>query len=281
MEFSLESQKRLVILFALYELGGSAKRIKVLEYIQSQSYWLKNDQNDETLQTRNEKKWRNDLSFVREHLAREGYMTRLLPGIWSITNKGMNYLNHILIQNLRMVNYDPSFLLSKICFDKIRQYRIQMEQSADSIFLSQVYFDNFNRENSNNSSVPKRRNISKTGSYPRSSTLSRKALQLAGHRCTIHLEHPSFLRRDLDVLYMEPHHFIPIEMTAYFQVNLDVLDNIFCLCSNCHNQIHYGRKEDARQLVETLFSLRKDKICQMLGREITLQELYQIYDIAD
>ncbi len=78
---------------------------------------------------------------------------------------------------------------------------------------------------------------------------------------------------------MEPHHLIPMSMTDYFGVSLDREQNIFSLCSNCHNQIHYGKKEAVQQMISKLFLSREQEICSILGRSITLQEIYQIYKV--
>ena len=97
--------------------------------------------------------------------------------------------------------------------------------------------------------------------------------------CEINWDHASFLRRNGHVLYMEPHHLIPISFTDYFGVNLDREQNIFSICSNCHNQIHYGTQEDVRKLITKLFLLRVKEICSILGREISVEEIYRIYGV--
>lgn len=39
---------------------------------------------------------------------------------------------------------------------------------------------------------------------------------------------------------MEPHHLIPLQYHEEFEWSLDVEANVVSLCSECHNQIHYG-----------------------------------------
>ena len=78
---------------------------------------------------------------------------------------------------------------------------------------------------------------------------------------------------------MEPHHLIPMAKTDHFGVSLDREQNIFSLCSNCHNQIHYGKKEDVQRLISKLFLSREQEICSILGRKITLEEIYQFYNV--
>lgn len=78
---------------------------------------------------------------------------------------------------------------------------------------------------------------------------------------------------------MEPHHLIPLSQTDAFEVSLDREQNIVSLCSNCHNQIHYGRKEDVRALLSQLFQARKEPLAAILGQAITLEDLFRIYHV--
>ncbi len=60
-----------------------------------------------------------------------------------------------------------------------------------------------------------------------------------------------------------------------FDVSLDIEENIVSLCSNCHNQLHYGR--DIRHLLDALFDARKE-LLSAAGINITIEELYAMYD---
>ncbi len=112
-------------------------------------------------------------------------------------------------------------------------------------------------------------------SYKRDKKKSINALRKARHKCEIDVTHPSFVRRNSDQTYTEPHHLIPMGFSDRFDVSLDVEENIVSLCSNCHNQLHYGR--DIRPLLDSLFALRKD-LLKSAGIEITIEELYEMYD---
>ena len=83
-----KEQKWLVLLRCLSELNGGAQRSVVLQYINDQGYWCKNDQNDTLRRTRNEMAWRNDFSFERQHLVEYGYMEQKGQGRWAITPSG-------------------------------------------------------------------------------------------------------------------------------------------------------------------------------------------------
>lgn len=111
--------------------------------------------------------------------------------------------------------------------------------------------------------------------YPRSRQVAINALAHAKHLCEIDNEHPTFIRKGSDKNYTEPHHLIPMAYSDQFNVSLDVEENIVSLCSNCHNQLHYG--EGANELIEKLYSSRKDDL-KKVGINISLVELKKMYD---
>lgn len=60
-----------------------------------------------------------------------------------------------------------------------------------------------------------------------------------------------------------------------FENSLDVEANIVCLCSNCHNRIHYG--VDSDELVSRLYALRKSEL-EKVGLSIELKQLLKLYN---
>lgn len=112
-------------------------------------------------------------------------------------------------------------------------------------------------------------------SYKRDKKKSINALKKANFKCEISSEHPLFIRRNSNQNYTEPHHLIPLGFSDDFSVSLDIEENIVSLCSNCHNQLHYGR--DIRPLLEKLFNERKDAL-QKAGINITIDDLFKMYD---
>ena len=66
---------------------------------------------------------------------------------------------------------------------------------------------------------------------------------------------------------------VPMAYQGLFDASLDQ-ENIVSLCSNCHNEIHYGK--DSAMLVEALYNARK-KLLEAVGIDITLSELQQMY----
>lgn len=91
---------------------------------------------------------------------------------------------------------------------------------------------------------------------PRHADRKLNALVKADFCCEIDKNHPTFKRRNSDKNYTETHHLIPLEYSMEFQYTLDTEENIVSLCSNCHNQIHYGAGAD--MLIKKLYHERKD-----------------------
>ena len=112
--------------------------------------------------------------------------------------------------------------------------------------------------------------------YPRDRQIAINALAHAHFKCEVDEMHPTFIRKKSDRPYTEPHHLVPMSFSDSFDVSLDREENIVSLCSNCHNEIHYGR--DAMVLIEKLYSDRKE-LLESIGITITLDELLEMYGI--
>ena len=112
--------------------------------------------------------------------------------------------------------------------------------------------------------------------YPRDKIVARNALNNAHHLCEYNNSHESFIRRGTTLKYCEPHHLVPMSFQDGFQYSLDREENVIALCSNCHNQIHYG--EGARELIIALFEKRKDSL-KKVGIDIDLEILLSMYGL--
>ena len=113
--------------------------------------------------------------------------------------------------------------------------------------------------------------------YPRDKSVALKALKRANYQCECQETgevHPGFIRKTNWTNYTEPHHLIPLSEQDNFEYSLDVPANIVSLCSNCHNQLHYGI--DPVPLLTKLYEARKDEL-KAAGIEITLEELIAFY----
>ncbi len=112
--------------------------------------------------------------------------------------------------------------------------------------------------------------------YPRDRKVSRNALNNAHHKCECDSTHVSFIRRGTNVQYCEPHHLIPMGFQKSFVNSLDREENVVSLCSNCHNQIHYG--EGAKEILTKLYEARIEGL-KRVGIEIDLETLLSMYNL--
>lgn len=110
--------------------------------------------------------------------------------------------------------------------------------------------------------------------YPRDRQTALNALAHAHFVCEIDGDHPTFVRKHSEQTYTEPHHLIPLSYQDQFNVSLDVEENIVSLCSNCHNEIHYGR--DADKLIRQLYEARRDALA-MAGIDLAIGDLLLMY----
>ncbi|WP_313070961.1 winged helix-turn-helix domain-containing protein [Lacrimispora sp.] len=280
-----QKQMQLVLLFTLNELGGGGHRRHVLQYINDSCYWFKNDQNDKIRSSRNENVWRNNFSYERQHLKQFGYMKNCTDGTWEITEDGKNQLA-LMVEEAKKLKLDAHICFTPVFFQKIFSVQISAEAEQEQCLIEHI-------SQTGNNSADKLIYLSNEPqpigailnpsrqhrNYLRSYSVSIQSLRRAGHLCEIEPTHRSFLRRNSTALYMEPHHMIPMSFTDYFGVNLDREQNVFSLCSNCHNQIHYGLREDVRWMVSKLFLSREFEINSIIGRHIDIEELYWIYGV--
>ncbi len=108
------------------------------------------------------------------------------------------------------------------------------------------------------------------------------ALARAKYCCEVG-SHETFLRKKNRLPYTEPHHLIPLQYDSQFEYSLDVEANIVSLCSNCHNQLHYGASIE--KMIRQLWEQRKDEleaagILKMKnGVELTVDILLGFYGV--
>ncbi len=111
--------------------------------------------------------------------------------------------------------------------------------------------------------------------YPRSRNVAYTALQLSNYNCEFDNSHESFKNKSTGRKYLETHHLIPLAYYKEFDNSLDHIANVVCLCSECHNRIHYGA--DAKTLITKLYNERKEQLSKA-GILITLEKLLEMYN---
>jgi hypothetical protein len=131
------------------------------------------------------------------------------------------------------------------------------------------------------------KNRSTLNRYPTNPALKMTALKRAGYGCEygyiIGENHSTFQAKNYPGDYMEGHHLIRMcdqENEIFFDegqyVSLDQIENIVSLCPICHAKIHFGKDEDVKKMIESLYIVRKDKLKEA-GLHISLTDFIDLY----
>ena len=111
--------------------------------------------------------------------------------------------------------------------------------------------------------------------FRRDYKLALNRMELAGFLCEYDPEHKLFVSRYSRRNYLEAHHLIPLGLQTEFQLKLDTLDNIYCLCTYCHRAVHHADEPVARDILGTLSSKRN-----ILGTfELSVDDLFSLYAV--
>lgn len=190
----------------------------------------------------------------------------------SIDNNGSNVIEH---QEPGSNHYNKTM----IQIDKISKLDFEFEHSADSDLIDEISTSTCLQETKFEYIGSPKEKIDKVvinghKTYPRDRQTAINALVHANYECEIDRSHPSFIRKKTNLNYTEPHHLVPLAFSDLFDVSLDVEENIVSLCSNCHNQIHYGANTD--DLLKKLYDSRND-LLKRVGIDITFNCLQKMY----
>jgi len=94
--------------------------------------------------------------------------------------------------------------------------------------------------------------------YQRDPRLAINRLFKAEFKCEINPSHGTFLAQKTNLPFFEAHHFIPMRYQNLFTTPLDNLDNIICLCPNCHRAMHHAIVQYKYELVKQLYNKRPE-----------------------
>ena len=111
--------------------------------------------------------------------------------------------------------------------------------------------------------------------------LSKAALERAKYLCQINPKHETFTTTR-GVPYMEGHHLIPCTITnaKHFWEkdgkNIDCVENIICICPNCHRAVHFGDESTREAIVKTMYDQQAEQLI-LTGITITEEGLLALY----
>ncbi len=96
------------------------------------------------------------------------------------------------------------------------------------------------------------------------------------YMCEIDHNHITFDSKSNGKNYVEAHHLIPFSERNNYELSIDVVENIVCLCPNCHRKIHLAIDEEKKELLNPLF---RDKAQQLknIWIELDIKTLFKYY----
>jgi 5-methylcytosine-specific restriction enzyme A len=112
--------------------------------------------------------------------------------------------------------------------------------------------------------------------WKRKPTYAAEAILLADYCCEFKTSHRHFISKTTNQNYVEAHHLIPISFQDKHEHSIDIHANIVSICVACHKQIHHGLFEDKKEILETLFNSRKERL-NAAGISIDLEDIYSYY----
>ena len=94
--------------------------------------------------------------------------------------------------------------------------------------------------------------------YLRNEKAKKIAMMQSGDICALPTCKHSLFKNRSGRTYLEAHHLIPISVCKEFTSNIDIPENIVCLCPSCHREIHHG--VDAERMISELYEERKEAL---------------------
>jgi hypothetical protein len=105
---------------------------------------------------------------------------------------------------------------------------------------------------------------------------TRNAIWNADFKCEINSNHTTFINKKTQKPYMEAHHLIPMNKQWAFEFDIDVPENILCLCPTCHKKIHLAEDGQKLEILQQAFYRKKDDLPER-GISIDFEALCAFY----
>jgi len=172
-----------------------------------------------------------------------------------------NYLSEI--SNLSIYN-DTKGLDQRYISDEEN-----INEKFDRHYHNKVILDKINNRK------PKLEENSRT-QYVTDRRIKETVFKNSDYKCFFDKSHKTFLRIN-GTQFMEGHHIIPMKAQKDFKnINIDRVENILCICPNCHRKIHLSLEEEKKQLLKKVYEAKKEDLTKA-KLNISLNDLYKKY----
>ena len=196
-----------------------------------------------------------------------------LNDLWELTYSSISKKEDLPSKNIekQIISISENQIIESENLEYISKLEVENLISKDALTKAFSYLPKPEERVAVDKSVPS----GSRGAYPRDPQRKLNALIRSNCTCELCLQHESFISKRTGKRYVETHHIIPLEFWESFENSLDVEANIATLCSNCHNEIHYG--VDAVELIEKLYEMRADEL-EAAGIGISKEQLIAMYE---
>jgi 5-methylcytosine-specific restriction protein A len=127
------------------------------------------------------------------------------------------------------------YIGEKISFDTNNTYYQWIENLYKNQTLEMMFWDGRSKSMVDELVQKKRRK--------RDGMLIKKVKKDSNYQCALDCENDKWKGKDGNP-YMDAHHVIPHAKEELFNVDLDVVENMVCLCPSCHMKVHHGSDND-------------------------------------
>lgn len=125
---------------------------------------------------------------------------------------------------------------------------------------------------------PKPKIFAGSEKYTANPRRARNALEEADFKCELNPDHATFINKRSSKQYMEAHHLIPMSKQVLLEYDIDVPENILCLCPTCHRKMHLAQDDDKQEIISKAFEQRRS-ILPNRGISIDIEALLVMYSI--
>jgi 5-methylcytosine-specific restriction protein A len=107
---------------------------------------------------------------------------------------------------------------------------------------------------------------------------AKNALDKANFICELGPSHLTFINKKSGKQYMEAHHLIPMSKQHSFEFDIDVPENILCICPTCHRKIHLAQDDIKKEILLEAFKDRKS-VLPARGINLDIKMLFSMYSV--
>lgn len=111
-----------------------------------------------------------------------------------------------------------------------------------------------------------------------SQNIKEMAKKMWNYKCEFDENHVSFKAKTNNENYVEAHHLIPFSERKHFDLSIDVIENMVCLCPNCHRKVHLAIDEEKIELIKKTYERKKEGLYNV-WIDINVNELLEYYRI--